>query len=171
MNRGARKTTFSNPDLHNAIRVQRTAVHTTDRAPLTMTCTHIEDRASALTTIHRPSSGLRASITLRDSYQRWLVAASTPQHGVARVNKNSAIEDWKRPLGKSLATLLLAVGVTGLAVHGDTPAYAQVSIQSRSLDVGSMRLLTESTGWAAGENQVLWTRSYGQQWADITPAD
>jgi photosystem II stability/assembly factor-like uncharacterized protein len=88
------------------------------------------------------------------------------------VNKNSAIEDWKRRrVINTVAKLVLALAVMGVAVEGDTKAYAQVSIQSRSLDVASMRLLTEGTGWAAGENQVRWTRSYGQQWADITPAD
>src|SRR5262245_17989543 len=112
-----------------------------------MTCTHLCDRAWALTTIHRSSSRLRSSIALRDSYRRWLVAASTPQHGVARVNKNSAIEDWKRRrLIKMVAKLVLALGVMGVAAQGEPNAYAQLSIQSRSLDVGSMRLLTESTG-------------------------
>ncbi|MGH9885493.1 MAG: glycoside hydrolase domain-containing protein, partial [bacterium] len=88
------------------------------------------------------------------------------------MNKISRIKDWKRnSLIKIAAKLALAVGVAGFAVRGDTTAYAQVSVQARSFDVVSMRLLTESTGWVADDSHVLWTRSYGQQWTDITPTD
>ncbi|HSR98071.1 MAG TPA: glycoside hydrolase domain-containing protein [Kofleriaceae bacterium] len=88
------------------------------------------------------------------------------------MNKISRIKDWKRnSLVKMAAKLALAVGVAGFAVRGDTTAYAQVSVQTRSFDVVAMRLLTESTGWVADDSHVLWTRSYGQQWTDITPTD
>lgn len=88
------------------------------------------------------------------------------------MNKISGIKDWKHSsLVTIAARLVLAVGVAGIAVQGDTAAYAQTSIQVRSLDVVSMDLLTESAGWVADDNHVLWTRDYGLQWTDITPAD
>ena len=85
----------------------------------------------------------------------------------------SGMKDWKlRSLRNAAVGMVLAVGVTGLAVQGDTTAYAQApSIQASPLEVQSMQLLAEGVGWAAGQNYILWTRDNGQQWADITPLD
>jgi photosystem II stability/assembly factor-like uncharacterized protein len=69
-----------------------------------------------------------------------------------------------------VAGLVLAVGIAGLAVQGDTTAHARApGVQTRALEVASMQLLADGVGWAADRNRVLWTRDDGQQWTDLTP--
>lgn len=81
--------------------------------------------------------------------------------------------DWKsRSLRNAAVGLVLAVGVTGLAVQGDTTAYARApGIQVSSLEVRSMQLLADGVGWVADQSHVLWSRDDGQRWTDITPLD
>lgn len=83
------------------------------------------------------------------------------------------MKNWQpRSLRNAAIGLVLAVGITGLAVQGDTTAYAQApGIQASPHEVLSMQLLAEGVGWAADQNHVLWTRDNGQQWTDITPLD